>query len=50
MLGSMSNLFLSFGSVGPNWMQHHMPWLAVLTLLFGVSRDEAEPSDMSLDG
>lgn len=40
MLVFMRSVFLSIGGVGPNWMQHHLPWLAVLAMLFGVSRDE----------
>ena len=44
----MSSLFLSIGGAQPNWMQHHMPWMAVLALIFGmaseapISADEAD--------
>ncbi|WP_210338813.1 hypothetical protein [Devosia rhizoryzae] len=41
----MSSLFMSIGGAEPHWMQHHMPWLAVLALMFGVWRDEVDAGD-----
>ncbi|UYO01085.1 MAG: hypothetical protein KIT02_07760 [Devosia sp.] len=38
----MNSLFQSIGAVRPNWMQHHLPWLGVLALLFGLADDAAE--------
>ncbi|MFD2646937.1 hypothetical protein ACFSX5_03905 [Devosia albogilva] len=28
-----------------NWMQHHLPWLVVLTMVIGLFRDEPVLSD-----
>ena len=40
MVEVMSNLGASL-FVGPqNWLQHHLPWLAVLAMLMGMLRDE----------
>lgn len=42
---------MSISTSRSNWMQHHMPWLAVFSLLFGVSRDETIEADFEgLDG
>lgn len=47
----MSNLFLNIGGARPLWMQHNLPWLAVLAIVFGVWRDEAGAADdAGLDG
>ncbi len=36
----MSSLFLSIGNVRGSWMQHNLPWLNVLTLFFGLARED----------
>jgi hypothetical protein len=41
----MSSLFLSIGGAEPHWMQHNLPWLAVLAMMFGLSRDEADAGE-----
>ncbi len=46
----MSSLFLSIGGARPNWMQHHMPWLGVLALMFGLSRDDEDSDADTLNG
>lgn len=47
----MSHLFLSIGGARPQWMQHNLPWLAVLAMVLGVWRDDLEASDEpGLDG
>lgn len=47
----MSSLFLSMGGVSPNWMQHHLPWLAVLVMVFGMARDDTSAgNETALDG
>jgi hypothetical protein len=47
----MSTLFLSIGGASPNWMQHHLPWLAMLVLMFGMARDDRTANDgTALDG
>jgi len=49
--GHMSTLFLSIGGASPNWMQHHLPWLAMLVLVFGIARDDSTANDeTALDG
>lgn len=37
----MRNLFLSFGGPQPHWMQHNLPWLAVLAMVLGLVREDA---------
>ncbi|SFV29494.1 hypothetical protein SAMN05216456_0767 [Devosia crocina] len=47
----MSKLFLSFEGASPHWLQHHLPWLAVLIVLFGLDRmGEAGEGTIELDG
>lgn len=43
----MSSLFLSMGGVSPNWMQHHLPWLAVLVMVFGIAPDDRSAVDQT---
>ena len=35
----MRNLLLNIGSIEHHWVQHNLPWLAMLALLFGLERD-----------
>ena len=44
----MSNLVLSIGGVQANWIQHHVPWMAVLVLLFGMASEEG-PGTAEID-
>ena len=47
----MSSLFLSITGPRPQWMQHNLPWLAVLAMVLGLSRDDVEVSEEpGLDG
>lgn len=47
----MSSLFLSIGGVQTNWIQHHVPWMAVLVLLFGIaSEDSPGAAEIDLNG
>lgn len=36
----MRSVLLSIGVSPHNWVQHNLPWLAVLALMFGFERDE----------
>ena len=36
----MSSLSTAYGTAPQNWLQHHLPWLVMLTLLTGMFRDE----------
>ena len=48
MLEGMSNP-VAHGVIGrQNWLQHHLPWLAVLSVFVGFFRDEA-PFDGDFD-
>ena len=38
----MRNLLLSTGLPPHHWVQHNLPWLAVLAVVFGFGRDEVE--------
>ncbi|MFC3703470.1 hypothetical protein ACFOOL_01715 [Devosia honganensis] len=49
----MRSLFSSIGlSPGTHWVQHNLPWLAMLALVFGFERDEEDPAEkpVQLDG
>ena len=36
----MRNVLLSIGVSPHHWVQHNLPWLAVLAMVFGFDRDE----------
>jgi len=38
----MRQVLLSIGVSPHHWVQHNLPWLAVLALVFGLGRDVAE--------
>lgn len=38
----MREVLLSIGVRPHNWVQHNLPWLGVLVLLFGFDRDDTE--------
>jgi hypothetical protein len=40
----MRQVLLSIGVSPHHWLQHNLPWLAVLALMFGFERDEDEAS------
>lgn len=44
MLRSMSDPVNHCVIGRPNWLQHHLPWLAALSLVMGLFRDEAVPA------
>ena len=44
----MRQVLLSIGVSPHHWVQHNLPWLAVLAMLFGFDRDE-EPVDGEAD-
>lgn len=46
----MSKLVTLFGGASHNWMQHHMPWLAVLALVMGFEHDEPQAGDFPDEG
>ncbi len=48
----MRNLLFNIGGIEHHWVQHNLPWLAMLAILFGLERDEAPASDRptGLDG
>ena len=50
MIAIMNSLSQHIGSARANWMQYHLPWLAVLAFLFGLSRDETSARDSSDSG
>ena len=37
----MRQVLLSIGVSPHHWVQHNLPWLAVLALVFGFERDDA---------
>ena len=41
MLSLMSDPVASSVIGRQNWLQHHLPWLAALSLIMGLFRDEA---------
>jgi len=46
--GRMRNLLLNIGGIEHHWVQHNLPWLAMLAILFGLERDEAAAGDRSI--
>lgn len=42
----MRNVLLSIGVSPHHWVQHNLPWLAVLALVFGFDRDGADEDQM----
>lgn len=45
----MNSLFLTMGGAKPDWIRHHLPWLGMLALVFGLARDDDSETD-SLNG
>lgn len=37
----MRNVLFDIGVSPHHWLQHNLPWLAVLALVFGFDRDDA---------
>jgi hypothetical protein len=43
----MSKILADLSGFEPHWVQHNLPWLAVLAMLFGLGRDEPEAEGKS---
>ena len=46
----MRQVLLSIGVSPHHWVQHNLPWLAVLAMMFGFERDEDEDRQSGLRG
>jgi hypothetical protein len=38
----MRNVLLSVGVTSHHWVQHNLPWLAVLAIVLGLGRDDTD--------
>jgi hypothetical protein len=45
----MRQVLLSIGVPPHHWVQHNLPWLAVLALVFGFDRDDAALGELHRD-
>ncbi|MHA6297321.1 hypothetical protein [Devosia sp. CAU 1758] len=45
----MRQVLLSIGVSPHHWVQHNLPWLAVLALVFGFDRDDVGAPEQRLD-
>lgn len=45
----MRQVLLSIGVPPHHWVQHNLPWLAVLAMVFGFDRDDAALDEQRRD-
>ncbi|MCP8883967.1 hypothetical protein NIM87_10685 [Devosia sp. XJ19-1] len=45
----MRQVLLSIGVSPHHWVQHNLPWLAVLAIVFGFDRDDVAPGESRRD-